>query len=469
MNPKIHRLITTAAVAAAFGVLGTRAQAQSSDAIIDKLVEKGILTVKEANELRAESDKGFTQAYSVKSGMPEWVSSFKFSGDVRGRFESFFADDRYVSGGKTNSFTARNRFRYRLRFGATVSMFDNLEAGFKLTSSDTASGGSNNEGDPISGNTTMQNNGSKKLIYVDQAYGKWYGLNTPDWSGALIVGKMESPFVFDDMVLDGDYTPEGLAIQLGYTLDDKHTLKLNGGAFILDEFATSSSDPYLLAAQIRWDAKWNDKLASTLGLSGLLLQSGGMLTNSTVPNINRGNTRKSDGTLAYDYNPYVIDGAVTYTASSFPLYKGAFPIKVSGEFMQNPGASSGTDINGQSVDNYGWNAGIIFGKSGKKGTWDLSYTYKWLGANAWWEELVDSDFGAFYASANSPANSGSGVGYGAGTNVKGHIIKFAYSPTDSLTLSAKWFLTDLINVFPSDPGDDSSTMNRVQVDALWKF
>ena len=43
--------------------------AQSVDALLDKLVDKGILTVKEANELKAESDKDFTKAYQVKSGM----------------------------------------------------------------------------------------------------------------------------------------------------------------------------------------------------------------------------------------------------------------------------------------------------------------------------------------------------------------------------------------------------------------
>ncbi|MEY2465715.1 MAG: hypothetical protein QOD03_236 [Verrucomicrobiota bacterium] len=435
------------------------ASAQSSDAIIDKLVEKGILTVKEANELREEADKGFTSAYSVKSGMPDWVSSLKFNGDIRARYESFFADDSFVSGGTTNKFLARNRFRYRMRFGATVSMFDNLEAGLKLTSSDAASGGANNEGDPISGNTTMQNNGSKKLIYIDQAYGRWYALNGPDWTGVLTVGKMENPLMFDDMVFDPDYTPEGIGLQLGYTLNDKHTLKFNAGGFILDEAAASSNDPYLIAAQARWDAKWNTKWSSALGLAALSVESPGALANGSVPNINRGNTRDADGTPTYAFNPWVVDGSVTYTAESFPLYKGAFPIKLSGEYMNNPGAPS-------SADNNAWNIGVMFGKSGKKGTWDFTYTYKWLGANAWYEELVDSDFGAFYAAANSPANSGSGIGYASGTNVKGHILRLQYSPTDSVTLAAKLFMTDLINAFPAN-GD--SQMNRLQVDANWKF
>jgi hypothetical protein len=59
-----------------------------------------------------------------------------------------------------------------------------------------------------------------------------------------------------------------------------------------------------------------------------------------------------------------------------------------------------------------------------------------------------------------------GAGYGAGTNVKGHIMRFAYSPSDSLTLSMKWFLTSLITPFP---GGSASDMSRVQVDAQWKF
>ena len=77
-----------AAVAGAVGLLAMAGQvsAQSSDALIDKLVSKGILTVKEGNELREESDKNFTSAFAVKTGMPDWVSGYKFSGDFRGRF-----------------------------------------------------------------------------------------------------------------------------------------------------------------------------------------------------------------------------------------------------------------------------------------------------------------------------------------------------------------------------------------------
>ena len=434
---------------------GTSAIAQSSDALLDKLVEKGILTTKEANELREEADKGFNTAYSVKSGMPDWVTSLKFGGDFRGRFEGFYTDNP--------DFIDRNRFRYRLRFGAVATIVDDFEVGLRLTSSDAVTaGGGVGEGDPISGNTTLQNNGSKKFIYIDQAYAKWSPLKGPEWIGSFTLGKMENPFVFSDMVFDGDYTPEGAAAQLGYALNDRNALKLNAAGFMLDELGASSHDPYLLGAQLRWDATWNKKVATTAGVAGLSIFHDENLVNGNVPNINRGNTRNVAGSPQYHFNPVVADASLTYTLESFPMYPGAYPIKFGGDYMYNPAAPS-------SVDNYAYSAGVLFGKSGKKGTWDLAYTWKWLGGDSWWEELTDSDFGAFYDQGNppgSPPNSGAGIGYGAGTNVKGHIIKASYSPNDSLTLSVKWFLTELINPFPST---SDSKISRLQVDALWKF
>jgi hypothetical protein len=444
-----QKLKWTAAGAVASVALGTAAQAQSSDALIDKLVEKGILSVKEANELREETDKGFTSAYQVKSGMPDWVTSLRFNGDFRGRFEGFYSDNP--------DFIDRNRFRYRLRFGAVATIHNNFEVGFRLTSSDAAGGFT--EGDPISGNTTLQNNGSKKFVFIDQAFAKWSPLNGPEWSAALTLGKMENPFVFSDLMIDPDYTPEGAALQLGYAVNQHHTVKFSGGGFILDELSASSHDPYLLAAQLRLDSVWSKKIATTAGIAGLAIMNDENLVNGNVPNVNRGNTRNAAGAPVYNFNPVVVDASLTYTLESFPCYAGAFPIKVGGDYVYNPAAPS-------SADNRAYSAGVQFGKSGKKGTWDLSYTWKWLGANAWWEELTDSDYGAFYDAANSPPNSGSGIGYGAGTNTKGHVVKASYSPNDSLTLSLKWFGTQLIEEFPI--GSDSK-INRVQADAIWKF
>jgi hypothetical protein len=335
-------------------------------------------------------------------------------------------------------------------------MFDNFEAGLRLTSSE-ASG--NFGGDPISGNTTFRDNASKKFIYIDLAYLKWTPVNSGNWNIAGTFGKMENPFVFSDMVFDGDYTPEGLGITATYNLSLKHSVKFMGGLFALDELSGSTKDPWLSGVEMMWNAKWNDKWSSSLGLGLLSITHDEKLTTAELPDVNRGNFRTAAANpTIYGFNPFIVNSSITYQMEKFPMYAGAFPITVWGEYMNNPAAP-------HSADNYAWSAGITFGKAGKKKTWEVGYTYKWLGANAWWEEIVDSDFGAYYRGAlpNIPG----GAGYASGTNVKGHIIKLTYSPTDFAALTAKVFLTDLIDE-PAIAVPDSG-MVRLQVDFSLKF
>lgn len=432
--------------------------AQSVDSLLDKLVDKGVLSVKEANDLREESDKDFSKAYAAKSGMTDWVSALKFNGDLRGRYESFYFDN--AAG------VDRQRFRYRMRFGVTATMADNFEAGFRLSSGEAATGGSG--GDPISGNTTFGDNASKKFVYLDLAYLKWTPLRTSEWQGSATIGKMENPFQFSDMVFDGDYTPEGAGMQLGYTINDHHTLKFNGGAFVLDEIGAQSEDPYLYGGQARLESVWNNRWSSSVGVGWLAIENEQALANTVggtvnpVPNQNRGNTRGPSANtsvgplvdaLVYDFHPVIADASVTYTMDEFWHYKAAFPIKLAADFMHNPNAGT---------ENTAWSAGVTFGKAGKKGLWELSYRYKYLEADAWYEELTDSDFGAYYQAA--PV--GGAAGYGSGTNVKGHVIKASYSPYNALTLSATAFFTDLIN---QSPAASESSASRFQVDAVLKF
>lgn len=433
-------------------------RAQSVDSLLDKLVDKGVLSVSEANELREEVDKDFDKAYSAKSGMPEWVSALKFNGDVRGRYESFYYDN--ANG------VDRQRFRYRMRFGVVATLTDGFEAGFRLTSSEAANGGSG--GDPISGNSTFQDNGSKKLVYIDLAYAKWTPVRNADWLGSFTVGKMENPLVFSDMIFDGDYTPEGAALQWGYNLTEAHGLKFNGGAFALDELGAQSEDPYLYGGQVRLESTWNKHWSSSAGVAWLAIENEQALANTVgatvnpVPDQNKGNTRGASanssvgalaGALVYDFTPVIADASVTYTLEEFWRYKAPFPIKFGGDFIHNPNAGP---------DNQGWSAGVQFGKAGKKGLWEFSYRYKYLEADAWYEELVDSDFGAFYQTAPT----GGSAGYGAGTNVKGHVLKAAYSPYNPLTLTVTAFFSELIN--PNPAGTESQT-TRIQADATLKF
>jgi hypothetical protein len=469
---KQENLMTTKiavfAGAAALASMAPQARAQSSDALIDKLVDKGILTVSEAKDLRDDSDKDFKSAFQAKTGMPDWVTGYKLSGDFRGRFEQFSGDN--------NALIDRTRLRYRIRFGVAVNMLDNLEAGFRLGSGDPAGSSFSSTpsvGGPLSNNSSFQDNFSKKSVYIDTAYGKWTPLNSGGWLLAATIGKMDNPFAFTPMVFDPDLTPEGAAVQGSYQINDKHSLAFNGAAFVMDEEKSSTHDPMMYGGQILWNAKWTDKWSSSVGVGGFQIVNPEQLTTANVPYFNQGNSRMpylplGSATTLYvlknNYNPVIADASVTYTLDSFPFYAGAFPLKFSGEYMNNPGASQ---------NNNAYWVGATIGKSGTKRTWDISYRYEYLEADAWYDQLVDDDNGAFYP-GNLLSSGNSSFGYYGGTNVKGHLVKLNYSFTDSLTFSCACFVNELISLNGVGPvvgvsDHNTSAAIHFMADLMWKF
>jgi len=446
---KNHKTTTKAAIfagAAALMALTPQIHAQTSvDNLLNKLEQKGILTPSEAKELKAEnaddSAADFNQALNAKFPMPDWVTSYKLSGDFRGRFDDMNSDNPAI--------VDRIRLRYRLRVGLQINMKDNFEVGFRLASGD--------GGNPLSNNQTLNGNASKKPLYVDAAYGKWTAINDGTWMMAATIGKMNQPFDTSYMVFDPDYTPEGGALQMSYKFNDDQSLRFNTAALVLDELSGSSRDPFLYGGQITWDAKWTDHVGTSLGVAGYDIVNRANL--STGYDSNEGNnttggapTTKYNGTTFVDnYNPIVVDASATYKMDSFPLYHGAFPVKVFGTYMVNPAATE---------NNQGASAGIAFGKSGKKGNWDISYRYQWLEGDAWWDQIVDDDNAAAFPTSSTAA------ALRGGTNIKGHLVKLNYSILDSLTFTFTCYLNDLIN----NPVPASKTdALHVMADLMWKF
>ena len=295
-------------------------------------------------------------------------------GDFRGRFDEQTTDN---PGNKTTGLNAEDqiRLRYRLRVGLLVSMLDDLQVGFSL-------GSGNSSGNALSNNTTLENNGTKKPIYVDTAFGKWTPINDSDagcWrrpSGRCISRSKSSHMVFDP-----DYTPEGAALQGTFKFNDDHSIGFNTAAFVLDNVsasgantASSTRDPWMYGGQVLWNANWTSQVASSMGFAaynivnkdglGLVLSASSRRQpqlQSTVgwqTTIRATPATPANGNLLYWYNPIVASASVTYSLDSFPLYKGKFPIKPAGEYMYNPGAPS---------NNEGYWVGVTLGKSGKKG------------------------------------------------------------------------------------------------------
>jgi len=423
--------------AAALMAPASHARSQSSvDALLNKLEQKGVLTVDEARQLKAEnatnSISDFSQAMNSKFPMPDWVTSYKLSGDFRGRFDGIYSDNA--------AFVDRTRLRYRLRVGLVIDMKDHMEVGFRL--------GSGDSGNPLSNNQTLTGNASKKPLFVDTAYGKWTPIKNDDWTASATFGKMVQPFDISPMLFDPDYTPEGGALQMTYKFDDRQSISLNGAAFVLDELSGSSRDPFLYGGQAIWNGKWTPQISTSLGISAFNIVNKGSL--STGFDSNKGNTLVG-GKFADNFNPIVVSGSVTYALNSCPLYKGAFPIKLAGEFMENPAASD---------NNKGWWASVSFGKSGKKGNWDIAYRYQRLEADAWWDQVVNDDNIAFF-----PTSSTAG-GVAGGTDIKGHLITANYSLTDSLSLTFNCYINSLIN--NPVPGAKTGALHAM-ADLMWKF
>ncbi|HXR48671.1 MAG TPA: putative porin [Candidatus Limnocylindrales bacterium] len=450
---KNHQTTTQAAIvagAAALMALTPNTHAQTSvDNLLNKLEQKGILTPNEADELKAEnatnSVADFNKAMNSRFPMSDWITSYKLYGDFRGRFDDV-STEIPAFGGHDNNI----RLRYRLRAGLIVNMKDNLQVGFRLGTGDAPSAGNPTGGNPLSNNTTLQGNASKKYIYVDTAYGKWTPINNETWMVAGTIGKMDQPFQESYMLFDPDYTPEGAALQATYNINDRNSLAFNSAAFVLDQVNTRG--PFLYGGQAIWNASWTPKLASALGVAAYDIVDKANL--KTTYDTNLGNTLTA-GSYAYDFNPIAVSGSLTYTLDSFPLYPGAFPVKLAGEYLDNPGAGS---------NNKGWWGGVTFGKSGKRGAWDISYRYQRLEADAWWDQIVDDDNIA--VTPTTPAvvpETGTAVG---GTNIKGHLVKFNYSIFDSLTFSFTCYINDLIN--NPVPGVKTGAVHAM-ADLMWKF
>src|SRR3989338_6429529 len=206
------------------------------DALVHKLVQKGVLSQEDAREIRKEvaeeaakmaKSRGEDTKDSLKKELSGMIAKAKWSGDLRLRHESQFREPA----------TDRQRQRFRLRYGFKTKPFDQMEVGVRL-----ATGAS---GDPTSTNQSFTSVLDKKALFVDQAYAKY----TPFPWLSVTGGKMDNPFstLPEGIVWDGDVTPEGAAVQISPAGGMPIKPFLTGGAFAISELGTDSGDPGLLA------------------------------------------------------------------------------------------------------------------------------------------------------------------------------------------------------------------------------
>ncbi|MDZ4243371.1 MAG: putative porin, partial [Candidatus Omnitrophota bacterium] len=214
--------------------------ASEVDALIEKLVEKGVLSKNEGIELKAEvaADAHIVREDELKRMLPEWVHNTKLKGDFRARYQ-------YER--KANDTDSRDRGRYRYRLGLESKVNDQVKVGAGL-----ASGAE----DPRSTNQTFQDTFERGDVRLNYAYGEY----SPSPEISIIGGVFEKKkylWTPDDMLWDSDINPTGGAVHLERKLVGNTKGFLNSGLFVLDE-STSSDKPDPFIHYVQGGTKWKN-------------------------------------------------------------------------------------------------------------------------------------------------------------------------------------------------------------------
>jgi hypothetical protein len=426
----------------------TPAKAGKESIIIEKLVEKGILSRSEAEELlrsieeqearekqeirdlAAEAAREEAQAKVVK--LPTWVEKLTFNGDLRLRYQGEERDNADGSRGQH-----RSRGRFRLRAAAEAEVNPQLKVGFGVASGND---------DPRSTNQTLENTFDTPDLRIDLAYADYSPFKWLQATG----GKFKNPFwQAKDLEWDTDIRPEGLAAKVGFKPFENLELSFRPAFYIVDELSSSSQDPVMWAFQ--WEANWKFAKDMYLKLAPAYYVTdnfrGNAFPNRGRTGNNLGNSTDEAGNFLFEYNAVAGDVEL---GISLP---GPVPfLALFGQYVQSDADDSTRPAALKQGDNEnrGWLAGIKFGYKSVKEPWQwqAEYNYRELEKDAWPDFLPDSDF------------------YGGSTNVKGHEIEFTLGLHKNVTIGADYYRTEINKLLP---GESNRREDLIQIDLNFKW
>ncbi len=353
----------------------------------------------------------------------KWLEQIKISGDLRYRHEHIDEETGTTTVGWKNG-SDRHRIRARLMLEAMVN--DEWDLAFRLAS------GSK---DPVSANQDLEDSFSSKDFWLDLAYFNWHpkaieGLN-------VVGGKVKNPFYKvgkNQLVWDGDLNPEGLVVQLSTPFNGEDELFFNGGGFWVDE-SSSGVDTSLWGAQTYIKHQMDNSDYFLGGASywdyGNIQGSSDLKSTWTTPGSFFGNTSAA-GLFASDYDIFELFGEYGFKCDSMP-------VTFYGDWVQNLVASTDRDK--------GWLVGCKLNKATTPGSWEASYDYRVLEADAVVGAMSDSDF------------------IGGGTDGRGHRFGLKYQLAKNVQAATTYFHNE------DDTGSAGRDLDyrRLQCDLVLKF
>lgn len=413
-----------ACICAVLLMLSATALAQQDQSDIERLrqtveeqnrVIQELLQRIEAVEVNQEDQEEWIEA--DKSEKPMWWEKVKIKGDLRTRYE--YIDDESKDDG-------RNRARIRARLGVDAEVTPTVDVHFQLSTGGEVDG----EGDPVSGNQTLDDAWSSKNIWISQAWADWHPENVPGLN--ILAGKIKYPFIApvkSELIFDGDVNPEGAVVKYKKSLDSTD-LMANAYAFYVLE-NSSDADPGLFGLQGAVKHKFEafgDKAHAMGGLSYYdythIEDQGPILDGDSFGNTLMG------GALAEDFALFNIFGEFGFKVRELP-------VTLFADYVTNTAADE---------EDAGWSAGVQLGKAKDPGSWQFRYLYKDIEQDAVFGTFTDSDFG------------------GGGTDHEGHEFNLAYQLAKNWQVAGTLFLNDR-----DVKGGTGEDYTRVQLDAIFKF
>ena len=493
---KINKWILSSAGALLAIASATAHAADNSEALLDALVKKGILTSKEAKDIQAENTSNITPLPATKWKISDSIKSIGLFGDARFRYEYRGTDNPKGAGLTSGDTYYRERFRYALRLGIKGDLYDNWSYGVRVeTSANPRSpwvtfaddtGKANSGG--VSGGTPSDK--TSDFLNVGQVYLNWHPASWYE----MTVGRMPNPLYMTPMVWDSDINPEGAFEKFKYSVG-KLDLFADFGQFdyqnVNPAHQSPSSDAFILAWQLGANVNIAKDMAfkiapvvynytgrgSSAGVNTTFVGQGaasGANSNTAALNQNGVNDLLVLEVPAEFTFPVNAPGLGALEGRLF----GDFGYNLQGDdraraaFNTNPGAfPSGAPVTDQNkayqigfgIGNrgpvYGPTQGLVYGSTSKKGTWETRFYWQHVEQYALDVNLIDSDF------------------FEGRANLEGFYGSFAYSLTDAIIGTVRYGHADRINSNLGTGGNNLDlpqlnpvkNYNVVQLDLTWRF
>jgi len=449
------------------------------------------------NEMRNQiKEEVLVQARNERWGepgaYPEWTQRFKFEGDFRLREErtrlspdntaaldyqttaltraADIVQSRNNGQANFNTQNDSNRLRLRARLGATATLSDEVAATVRLSTGNTS--------DRTSTNQTLGQYFNKYSVVVDQAY---VALQPFGPQLTLRGGRLPNPFFSTDLVWADDLGFEGVAVSAKKDIFANGSGFVTAGYFPLSQNSPGSSrSRNLIGVQTGLDMKLgssSNRLKIGLALydyKGVEGQQEDLNSSFLEPEYatryeypsgfrQRGNTlfnvRAPGDTAAATYGLASSFRELNLTAALDLVNLLPKPVRITGDYVKNLKFSRSeieqrTGVALTNGKDYGFLAKVQLGaiQMNKRGDWNASLAYRYLGSDAVLDAFTNSDFGL------------------GGTNNKGFILGMNYGIFNNTWLSARWMSSNPIQSFaPGSPSPTKLSVDTIQLELNTRF